>query len=266
MPYLLLYPNQLRHNGLIVNDIPRAYDPNSSHSITIPGKLNLPLKMFEVMSYLPTRKPLDAELLHCEQFELTSVECWEPHKLSLDQDNNVSDILSQESRGQYYTRTIREPIELDMDLNDRFIQTLHTALPSASNEAAPHHEADVIAYGDKCHDLLVVDSKPRHIIVTGESLAQLWFTGLEAAKRTLLATTQEGMRFVGGPVERRLRTSQAHLRFPSPITTLYSDTLFSHTHLVRGHTCAQIFTDGHGFVRVYSMKSKSESRSYAFHP
>jgi hypothetical protein len=112
-----------------------------------------------------------------------------------------------------------------MDPDNRLIQAWHTTLPSASNEAAPHHEADVIAYGDKCRDLLVVDSKPRHSIVTGESLAQRWFTGLEAAKRTLLPMTQEGMQFVDGPVERRLRMSQAHLRFPSLIITLYSDTL-----------------------------------------
>jgi hypothetical protein len=49
------------------------------------------------------------------------------------------------------------------------------------------------------------------------------------------------------------------MRFPSLVFTLYSDTLFSHIRSVRGFSCAQIFTDGHGFVRVYPMKSKSEA-------
>jgi len=64
---------------------------------------------------------------------------------------------------------------------------------------------------------------------------------------------------VDGPIERRLKTSQAHLRFPTLIITLYSDTLFSHVRSVRGYTCAQIFTDGHGFVRVHPIKKKSEA-------
>jgi len=64
---------------------------------------------------------------------------------------------------------------------------------------------------------------------------------------------------VEGPIERRLRTSQAHMRFPSLIMTLCSDTLFSHVRSVRGYTCGQVFTDGHGFVRVYSMKSKGDA-------
>jgi hypothetical protein len=62
MPYSLLCPNQLWNNGLIVNDTPKAFDPNSSHSIILPGQLELPLKTRGVLSYLPTRKPMDDEL------------------------------------------------------------------------------------------------------------------------------------------------------------------------------------------------------------
>jgi hypothetical protein len=259
MPYSLLCPNQLRHNGLIVKDTPRVYDPSSTHSIIIPGKLNLPLKMRGVMSYLLTRKPSEEELLSCERFELTSAECWEPHKTISGHDNEeVEGTLFLESKGRLYAQASRDPVELDRGLSDRFIQTLQISRVDEI-DGSVHHEADVIAYGGQCRDLHVINSQSRQSIITEECLAQRWFTGLEAAKRTLRATTQEGMRFVDGPIERRLKTSQAHLRFPTLIITLYFDTLFSHVRSVRGHTCAQIFTDGHGFVRVHPMKNKSEA-------
>lgn len=34
---------------------------------------------------------------------------------------------------------------------------------------------------------------------------------------------------------------------------------------MRGYTCAQIFTDGHGFVRVYPVKSKSKAHHALMH-
>jgi hypothetical protein len=59
MPHTLLCPNQLRYNGIIVNDTPKIFDPNSSQSIIIPGKLKLPLKMHGVLTYIATRKPTE---------------------------------------------------------------------------------------------------------------------------------------------------------------------------------------------------------------
>jgi hypothetical protein len=57
------------------------------------------------------------------------------------------------------------------------------------------HKADVIAHS---WELQVLASDTRQSVITRESLAQKWFVGLEAAGRTLNATTQEGMRFVEG--------------------------------------------------------------------
>jgi len=62
MPHSLICPNQLRSHGLIVNDIPKVFDKESSHSIIIPGKLELPLRTRGVLSYLQTRKPTEDEL------------------------------------------------------------------------------------------------------------------------------------------------------------------------------------------------------------
>jgi hypothetical protein len=259
MPYSLLCPNQLRHNGLIVNDTPRAYDPTSSHSIILPGELNLPLKTRGVLSYLQTRRPTDKELKECDHYELTSPKCWEPYKLALgdEEDETPSQQLNQYS----LKPTARDPIELRQNVNDRFIQALQSSL--LEDVGAEIHEADVIAHEAQQRAVHAISCNQRQTMITKESLARRWYTGLESARWTLLATMQEGMRFVEGPI--RLKTSQAHLRFPSLVITLYSDTLFSHLRSVRGYTCAQIFMDGHGFVRVYPMKSKSEAHHALMH-
>jgi hypothetical protein len=61
------------------------------------------------------------------------------------------------------------------------------------------------------------------------------------------------MKFVEGDLERCFRTSQAHLRFPTLNLQNYTDTLFASKNSVRGYTCAQIFTDGRKFFRVYPL-------------
>jgi len=98
-----------------------------------------------------------------------------------------------------------------------------------------------------------------------EELASRWFMGTETAARTLNATTQEGMRFVQGPLERHLKTNQAHMRLPTLNTRMYSDSLFGNVKSVRGFTCAQLFTYGHGFSRVYPMKSKADAHHALMH-
>jgi hypothetical protein len=74
MPHTLLCPNQLRFNGLIVNDTPRMFSLDSTQSIIIPGKLELPLKMRGILMYLATRKPTERELLECDCYE------WGPNR------------------------------------------------------------------------------------------------------------------------------------------------------------------------------------------
>jgi hypothetical protein len=52
----LLCPNQVRAAGNMVRDAPIQFDATSTHSITIPGKLELPLELHGVISYVSTRK------------------------------------------------------------------------------------------------------------------------------------------------------------------------------------------------------------------
>jgi hypothetical protein len=247
MPYSLICPNQLRNNGIVVNDVPKIFDPESTQSIIIPDAITLPLHMRGMLTYLPTRKPSDRELRDCDRYELTSAAPWDPYEAS---------IPTHGDWGPYavsYTCTMVDPPELDVE---RMIGSF--ALLNASEP----HEADVIAHGNGLNftsGISAMSRDDRQSTVSKQDLAKRWHIGFEAAARTLQTTTQEGMRFVQGKLERRLRTSQAHLRYPSLRVTIYTDTLFPSVKSIRGYTCAQLFTDGHCFARVYPLKRKGDA-------
>ncbi len=133
MPYSLICPNQLRNNGIVVNDVPKIFDPESTQSIIIPDAITLPLHMRGMLTYLPTRKPSDRELRDCDRYELTSAAPWDPYEAS---------IPTHGDWGPYavsYTCTMVDPPELDVE---RMIGSF--ALLNASEP----HEADVIAHGN----------------------------------------------------------------------------------------------------------------------
>jgi len=80
-----------------------------------------------------------------------------------------------------------------------------TTSADTSSETRECHEADVIRhYEDLQRELGALKATSKSSIITKEVLASRWFTGLESAEATLKATTQEGMRFVDGDLERRL--------------------------------------------------------------
>ena len=103
-----------------------------------------------------------------------------------------------------------------------------------------------------------MNSKARGPVITKEILAKRWGIGLDTAHRTLTATTQSGIRRVLHPVERRYKTRQSHLRFPTLNTKFYTDTMFSTTKSIRGNKCAQVFTNGLGYDLFYPLKKESE--------
>ena len=84
MTHTLLCPNQLRANGLIVDDVPKQFDNKSRHAVVIPrtsteSELVLPLEMKGIISFLQTRRPTKKELEECSHVELTSPHPWEPY-------------------------------------------------------------------------------------------------------------------------------------------------------------------------------------------
>ena len=78
----LLNPNQLRHNGLLVDDVPKHLDCSgrSTHSIYVPKhKLRIPLDLTGVVSGFDSWKPdLIEDCAKYPQIEMTSPVPWEP--------------------------------------------------------------------------------------------------------------------------------------------------------------------------------------------
>jgi hypothetical protein len=203
--------------------------------------------MHGTIMYLPTRKPTEHELQECDRYELTLSISWEPSSIGIEP-HDISELTFE-----------CNPLELMEDFASRIVSSLHgrSGLKARDRD---HHEADVIAHARGItRESFSLGQGTKRTAITADDLAARWYIGKEMAARTLNATTQEGMRFVDGPLERHLKTSQAHLRFPTLYTRMYSDTLFRGTKSVRGFTCAQLFTDGHGFSRIYQMRSKADA-------
>ena len=75
----LICPNQVRANRIKVGDVPRQFDPLSSHSIFDPkSKMRIPLMIEGVASGFVSRKTTLDESEEYEHIELTSPMTWEP--------------------------------------------------------------------------------------------------------------------------------------------------------------------------------------------
>jgi hypothetical protein len=73
LPHVLLNPNQLRSNGVTVNDIPRHLSDKSSHSIKIEDeKVEIPLFLKGIISYFNVRTPTVDKIENLPHIELTS--------------------------------------------------------------------------------------------------------------------------------------------------------------------------------------------------
>ena len=102
-------------------------------------------------------------------------------------------------------------------------------------------------------------TKEKASTLTAEVLAKRWHIGIEAAKRTLRQTTQNGVRDVLVPSERKIRKKTNFLRFPTLRGRFYTDTMFSKDASTRGHKTAQVFTNGLGYDFFYPMKTKANA-------
>ena len=80
----LINPNQLRDFGVTINDCPKQFNSQSSHSMSIPrdgGALDIPLHLEGIISYFAVRKPTTHELQHCERLQCTSANPWDPNSM-----------------------------------------------------------------------------------------------------------------------------------------------------------------------------------------
>jgi hypothetical protein len=108
-------------------------------------------------------------------------------------------------------------------------------------------DKDIYPLDPEARSLMKLSTSGRGSVITKEILSQCWGIGLELAKKTLSTTTQAGIRKLMHPAERRVRTQQNHLRFPSLNTRFYSNRIISASKSTQGNSCAQVFTNGQGY-------------------
>jgi len=137
--------------------------------------------------------------------------------------------------------------------NDRHIMSLSRNLINISDSF------DDYSFLNRSIQVATTAKKPR---VSSEQLAQRWGIGLDTAAKTIHVTTQRGVRNVTGHLERRLKTKQAHSRYPQlggRHGRFYTDTFFASTPTLRTCKSAQLYTNDIGFMKVYPMQNKSET-------
>ena len=95
--------------------------------------------------------------------------------------------------------------------------------------------------------------------VDDETQGRKWGISTAFAGRTKNVTTQRGLWYLEGNLDRRFKTWLTQLHRPLLYTNVYADTMFSSTALVRGNTCAEIFVTTERLVNGNVTKTKGKA-------
>ncbi len=245
----LLCPNQLRSHGIVVDDIPLHLAPASqpsTHSIYCQeDNLRLPLQLKWVISLLETRTPTRDELATCKWVTITSESIWDPHSDSFAYNENLA------TQHESLLPTKR----------DRTIYSLNTEQMTSYNELSENSQA---LSDNFLKDITIAatNTSYRNPRITPNLLAERWGIGVHTAEQTLKVTTQKGVRYTLGPIEKRFRTRQAQLRYRQLSRRqgrFYTDTFFSSKPSIGGKKMAQLYINDIGYTKIYPMKLKSDA-------
>ena len=256
MNHSLLCPNQLRANGVRVDDCPKQFDENSLHSIYVPEHdLTIPLELRGVISGITTRLPTEAELEDLTMHvPLTSELEWDPHASAFASNEpehdfacaNMGNYRATSECNSFKLFDCYRSLELQLSGDGQWLARRLVAMVKAS-----------LPMGTRMVEAVVRGETTS--VVNPETLSRLWLVGMETARDTLRVTTQLGVRTIKHPAQRRFRTALPHLRYPHLKGTCYADTLFFNLKSVRGFNCAHVIGNGIGFTRFYPMVSKADA-------
>jgi hypothetical protein len=244
LPAMLLNPNQLRSNGVIVDDCPKhlAPDPNvATHSLFFPNhNLRIPLQLRGVLSCIPTWYPTTVELETCQWIELTSSEEWDSH---------AETFADEEEKIEYHLDSI--PFHQDRSI-----------YATASTVPVLHYSDDLFAKAVCSEVLASVGSSSRSNESLRNRIASTFGVGLETAEPMLKATTQLDLRNVTHPIHRRFRTEVAQLHYPrlgGIHGKFHTDTFFAAVPSLQNATMGQMYANDLHFSKFYPMQRKSQA-------
>jgi hypothetical protein len=292
----LLCPNQLRYNGIQVDDVPRQFNPRSTHSIYFPREeVSIPLKLNGVMSCFVTRYPTREELRDCTWLQMTSSERWDPNTANLAKreeafiareddpilDDDIQNIrdrpsrnlmsISLDDRSLGGVSSCLSPGDFLQDLlntvrvsnaasTERYVSAIASYHPETFDvEYRTRGRMQMASYDPTESKISAVASKTRHVELSPAQLAKMWHVGVDVAASTLKSTTQDGIRTAVRPISRRYRTEQQQFKYNRLNSQFYSDTFKATVPSIGGNIYGQIFVNDIGFVKVVPMKKKSEA-------
>lgn len=267
----LLCPMQLRMNDVEVNETPKFLLKNpsdESHSIVCRNEsespLRIPLEIYGVTSYFPTRKPTLEEYERAEvdgsTYTLTSESpAWDPHDTTF----STQEAAMTDSLGRLKVNYRQAPYRLFgtnvwPKENENTTNTRgRTPLGDISNI---YDDTDLKDSMNESWRISSLSTSSKRQGIDAQTLAKNWGISLQKAERTLEVTTQRGVRTILHPsLSRRFRTNDRQLRYRRMTQTLYSDTLESSVKSYRGNKYAQVFGARNGWARAFPMKRKAEA-------
>ena len=252
MSHSLLNPNQCRLHGIDLCDDP--FDKYRSLGIVDPDtNLNVPFTFEQCAVGFTSRAPTPEEIEEARRsgrlLVLTSDEPWDPSTATIS-NVRIAARSKEEENLHEYDVLLREcsAIYTEKSMLTRMISNVNVFSytdQTIKEELRKNRAQEVV-------------TETRHTTVTAEQLARKWGIGIEAAKATLKATTQYGVRHAIHPLSRRYRTDimLSHLRRLA--TTVFTDTMFGKIKSLKGNTCGQIFSAGK-FVHFEPMVRKSSA-------
>ena len=266
LPNSLINPNQLRAYGHVVEDTPRQFNSESTHSISILGEggFVIPLELKGVISCFISHKPTDHELETCRRIVLTSDQPWNPNDLSFaEQEEAVALHLSAvHQNGDSRIEILPMPAELcdEADFASRLISQISISSDDIEGDGLDGRNDDgLFNTPPEFKVISAMEVSEKSSVITKEVLARRWGIGLDTALRTLRVTTQRGIRSFVHPTDRRLPTHKPHLSFPMIRKKFYTDTMFSKITSLRKNKCAQVWTDGSGYSLFYPLATKASA-------
>jgi hypothetical protein len=224
LKFSLICPNQLCANGVLVNDVPRQFDPKSIHSIVADGIVIL-LELDGAISFFETRLPTPAEIELLPLVQMTSAADW-PDTLSAMPFHEPSasiNISYAKTTHHLVDRSVNE-LDDERDTYDRLIACVHihpTVSPTSSAIETIYSTPAVNPDGR--HASAITSSA----LITPIVLSKRWGISLETAQRTLNASTQTAVRNGHTPSERTIRKKAPWLQFPTLTGDIYVDSMFS---------------------------------------
>lgn len=256
MDKTLVNPNQLRSYGIETCDDP--IDPYRHLGIWISSDIFIPMQMYGSSCGLMSRRPTVEELNTCPRYIVSDPHHWDPSNVTF-----PSHVMEEEDFRPGY-RTLASLNKHVIEPTNSVIRSVYDIAMSSISPclATDEFESQInqtvkISTGSMC--ISSMDSEQRHHTPSPESISQKWGCGIDTAKRTLEATTQDFVRSAILPLSRRYRTDLLQQDLRRLNITEYTDTVFAKCKSLTGNTCAQLFTDGKGFMHILPMTSKSEA-------